>query len=51
MSTFKVLPRYWPLQRINYALWAITVNLVVRYGHYTGFGYALLAIARNEAEQ
>jgi hypothetical protein len=45
-----------------YALWAITVNLVVRYGplrwiwlyvmgHCGGFGYALWATARNEAVQ
>jgi hypothetical protein len=45
-----------------YALWAITVNLVVRYGplrriwlyamgHCGRFGYALWATARNEAVQ
>ncbi len=35
----------------SYALWATTVNLVVRYGYYTRFGYSLVAIARNEAVQ
>jgi hypothetical protein len=45
-----------------YAIWAITVNLVVRYGplrqiwlytmgHCGRFGYALWAIAQNEAVQ
>jgi uncharacterized membrane protein YpjA len=45
-----------------YALWAITVNLVVCYGplrwiwlyamgHCSGFGYALWATTRNEAVQ
>ncbi len=63
ISTFKVFPRYGPLQRILVSpMSATAADLAMRYGplqqiwlyamgHCGGFGYALWATARNEAVQ